>query len=152
MSEHAANVAHRAERWPGAVPVSRFPYLLGMAYLLGAIGNLAIAAMHTGDWAGLLDPSLGRYGDPKDHLTPIGPNSLWNPLTWLFGLAHTAALFVVPLAVVAVVAGAAYAFDPALRTDRPALRRLLVGTAIGVALLAVSLSPYGRQLQHWLLD
>jgi hypothetical protein len=70
MTEQAgdAEPLSRAGRLPGARLEFAFQYLLGAVYLLGAGGNLLTAAIRTGDYAGLLDPRLERFGDPKDSL------------------------------------------------------------------------------------
>jgi hypothetical protein len=151
----------RAGRLPGARLVFAFQYLLGAVYLLGAGGVLLTAGVRTGDYAGMLDPRLGRFGDPKDLLPLVGPDSPWNPLAWVFGLSYSGSLFITPLAVFAVIAGLAYLSGIGLRSylsvtslrgHGRVFRHLAVGTAICLALAVFTVTPYGWQLQTWLLD
>ncbi|GIJ48403.1 hypothetical protein Val02_52890 [Virgisporangium aliadipatigenens] len=121
--------------------------------LIGGFGVLLSAAARTGDWAGLADPGLERYGDPKAYVPPVGPSSLLNPLTWVFGLSMVGTmLFGLPLAVLGALVGLP-ALKPTLRTgDRRASIRLVAGTVGCAAVAVLLLSPYGGQLQTWLLD
>ncbi|GAB3801594.1 hypothetical protein [Micromonospora zhanjiangensis] len=128
-----------------------FQYLLGVVYLIGGVGTLLIAAIRTGDWAGLLDPGLERFGDPKDVIA-IGPDTVWNPILWIFGLSRVGAMLITPLAFAAVLLGLPCLADRAVRADRRTWRLLLIGTVICVVLAAVPSTPYGDQLQTWLLD
>lgn len=137
---------------PGAVIVMAAQHLIVMAYLLGAGGVLVTAAAKTGNWAGLANPGLEQFGDPKDYIPPIGPDSLLNPLSWIFGLARVASFFISPLALTGGVAGSAYLVRID-RLNRPwASTWLLVGTLVCFALVVFALTPYGMALQHWLVD
>lgn len=137
---------------PGARIVMSFQYLLVTAYLFGAVGLMLTAAARTGNYQGLLSPGLERFGDPKAYIPPVGPDSVWNPLTWVFGLSRVVCLFMGPLAFIAGLAGLVYL----LRLDGRAHRRTFVwlatGTAVCAALVAFTKIPYGAQLQNWLLD
>ncbi|MEU3454204.1 hypothetical protein ABZ671_11450 [Micromonospora sp. NPDC006766] len=44
--------------------------------------------------------------DPKDSLPPVGPDSPWNPLLWLFEIGRVVAMFVYPVAFVVLLLGA----------------------------------------------
>jgi hypothetical protein len=127
-------------------------FLLAAAYLLGAGGILLTAAVRTGHYEGLLSPGLELFDDPKVWIPPFGPDSGWNPLTWIFGLARAVSLFIVPLATSAGLVGLVCLFRTDARRQRRTFTSLLVGTAVCVALVAFTLTPYGAQLQTWLLD
>jgi hypothetical protein len=82
-------------------------------------------------------------------------------LTWIFGLSHAGSLFVTPLAIFGVVAGLVHLASIGLRSRLSAtgprghgqlFRHLAIGTAICLALAAFSVTPYGWQLQTWLLE
>ncbi|HEX7744458.1 MAG TPA: hypothetical protein VF462_04250 [Micromonosporaceae bacterium] len=153
MSEDVnATSVTRGEPVPGTRLVLSVQCLLGAAYLLGAGGVLLTAAIRTGHYEGLLSPGLELFDDPKASIPPVGPDSGWNPLTWIFGLARAVALFIGPLAAVAGLAGLAYLSGTGVRGNRRAFVRLAVGTAVCVALVAFTLTPYGMRLQNWLLD
>jgi hypothetical protein len=125
--------------------------VLGM-YLIGGVGVLLTAAARTGDWSGLADPGLDRYDDPKEYIPPFGPDSMLNPLTWVVGFSRVGAMLGLPLAALGAAAGL-LALLPTLRgADRRAATRLAVGTVACVALGLFLLTPYGGQLQTWLLD
>ncbi|SDZ17562.1 hypothetical protein SAMN05444365_106161 [Micromonospora pattaloongensis] len=143
----------RVERAVGLRFASWAQHLVVIAYLLGAGVTLLTAAIGTGDYAGLLDPGLERYGDPKDWIPPLGPASAWNPLTWIFGVARAVALFIAPLAILGGLVGAAGLAQAArVRSRRPTVVRLAVGTVLCFALVAFTLTPYGASLHNWLLD
>lgn len=126
--------------------------LLLTAALVGSLGVLLAAASRVGDLPALLDPGLERLGDPKDSLPPLGPDSAWNPLLWVFELSRVVAMFVWPLATVAVLLGAVALVRTWRVGDRQTFRRLTVGTALWCATAVVALTPYGTQLHRWLLD
>ncbi|MEV1289549.1 hypothetical protein [Micromonospora sp. NPDC049679] len=123
-----------------------------IVFLLGAVVPLVTAAIGTGDYAGLLDPGLERFDDPKVWIPPVGPDSVWNPLTWAFGIARAAAIFIAPFAVLAVLFGLAYLPRPEVWAHRPAAERLAIWTLLCFALVVFTLTPYFAQLQNWLLD
>lgn len=153
MSEEVnATSATRAEVLPGTRIVMSVQYLLGAAYVLGAGGILLTAAMRTGDYEGLLSPSLEQFDDPKVWIPPVGPDSVWNPLTWIFGFARALSLFIGPLATIAGLVGLVYLLRTDVRRHRRTFTWLAVGTAACVALVAFTLTPYGIELQRWLLD
>jgi hypothetical protein len=82
-------------------------------------------------------------------MNPIGPDSAGNPLIWILGLSRTAAFFVRPIAVVAVLLGTS-ATVRARRTG--AAGRLGIITGAWLALGVLSFTPYGGALLSWLLD
>lgn len=123
--------------------------VLGM-YLLGGFGLLLTAAVETGDHAGLADPGLHRYSDPKDYIPPVGPDSLLNPLAWIFGISRVGAMLALPLAGLGLLAGLGV-IVPAWRGG-PRRVTVAAGTVCCAALLAMLLTPYGLHLQTWLLD
>ena len=126
--------------------------LLLAVYLVGSFGVLLVAALHTGDFPALLDPRLERLGDPKDSLPPAGPDSVWNPLVWVFGVSRVVAMFVYPLVFVALVLGVASLIHIWRTGDRKAFGWLVLSTGMWFALSALALTPYGTQLHGWLLD
>jgi hypothetical protein len=126
--------------------------VLAASYLLGAVGLLLAAAVGTGDFQGLLDPGVQRFGDPKDWIPPIGPDSVWNPLAWIFGLARTVSFFIGPLALVVGLIGLAYLVRTNPGSQRRSFVWLLLGTMGCVALVVIPLTPYGAQLGTWLVD
>jgi hypothetical protein len=120
--------------------------------LIGSFGILLLAMARSGDYLAFFHPGLERLGDPKDSMIPIGPDSVGNPLVWVFGLSRVAAFFVLPIAAVATVLGV-FALIPAWRgRDRRAVRRLGIVTGAWVALGVVFLTPYGMAMLTWLLD
>jgi hypothetical protein len=137
---------------PGTHIVMSVQYLLAAAYLLGAGGILLTAAMRTGNYEGLLSPGLEQFDDPKVWIPPFGPDSVWNPLAWIFGLARAVSLFIVPLAAIAGLVGLVCLFRTDARGQRRTFTSLLVGTVACLALVAFTATPYGAQLQNWLLD
>ncbi len=67
----------------GARVVFTIQLALLIVYLIGSFGLLLSAMNRTGDYAAFLHPGLERLGDPKDAMTPIGPDSTRNPLLWM---------------------------------------------------------------------
>ncbi|SCF29950.1 hypothetical protein GA0070618_4987 [Micromonospora echinospora] len=129
-----------------------FQYATVAVFLLGAAYPLLAAAAGTGDWAGLADPSLERYGDPKEWALPPGPETFWNPLLWIFAFSRVTVMLsaITLLGLVGVAAGV-------VRLARRGAGRgrfvaLLVGTLLCAAVTVVMLTPYGAQLRTWLLD
>ncbi|WP_320066817.1 hypothetical protein [Micromonospora sp. RTGN7] len=120
--------------------------------MIGSFGVLLAAVWRTGDLAAVLDPGLERLGDPKDSLPPAGPDSLWNPLLWVFEISRVAAMYVYPLVIAALVVGVPSLIRTWRIGDRRTFARLAVHTGSWLALGALALSPYGTQLHHWLLD
>ena len=116
------------------------------ACLTGSIGIVALAVVRTGDGGGLLDPQLTRLGDPKDSFPSFAP------LAYLVDICRLAAWSVLPLAVAALLAGVAALIRTRVAGDRPMFLRVCVTTAVWILVAAVALSPYGRQLNTWLLD
>ncbi|NGM13389.1 hypothetical protein [Verrucosispora sioxanthis] len=120
--------------------------------LIGSLGVLLTAALRVDDLPALLSPGVERLGDPKDSLPPVGPDSAWNPLLWAFELSRVVAMFVHPLAAMALLLGLVSLVRTRLIGDRPTFRWLAIGTALWCATAVLSLTPYGMQLHHWLLD
>ncbi|OKI64029.1 hypothetical protein [Micromonospora sp. CB01531] len=141
-----------AERPAGTRAILALHGLLAAGYLLGAGITALVAAVRSGHYEGLLSPGLDQFDDPKVYLPPVGPDSLWNPLTWIFSLTHLIAIFIRPLAAVAGLLGLLHLLRAGVRGHRRAAGWLAVGTAVSFALLAISLTPYGSQMQAWLLD
>ncbi|MEV0328182.1 hypothetical protein AB0H63_17295 [Micromonospora echinospora] len=129
-----------------------FQYATVAVFLLGAAYPLLAAAAGTGDWAGLADPSLERYGDPKEWALPLGPEAPWNPLLWIFAISRLVVMLsgITLLGLVGVVAGVARLAGRG--TGRGRFVALLVGTLLCAAVTVVTLTPYGAQLRTWLLD
>ncbi|GIJ09500.1 hypothetical protein ACFFMR_20915 [Micromonospora andamanensis] len=122
------------------------------AALVGSFGVLLAAALRAGDPRALRDPRLERLGDPKDSLPPVGPDSAWNPLLWVFELSRVVAMLVPLVAAVAVLLGLVSLGRTWRVGDRSAFRWLAVGTALWCVTALLALTPYGTQLHHWLLD
>ncbi|MEU6073833.1 hypothetical protein [Micromonospora sp. NPDC047074] len=135
----------------GRVVVSAHLLLLVM-YLIGSFGVLLVAALRVRDLPAVLDPRVDRLGDPKDSLPPVGPDSAWNPLLWVFELGRVLAMFVYPLAFVTMVLGVATLIRAWRVGDRKAFGWLVVSTGVWSALAALAPTPYGTQLHVWLLD
>lgn len=127
-------------------------YVVVAAYLIGAGGLLLTAAVRTGDYVGLLDPGLERFGDPKDFIPPVGPPALWNPLTWVFGILRVFSWFIGEFAFLAALLGLVQLARADVRANPSALYRLLLGTLVCGALVAISFTGYGARLHSWLLD
>lgn len=126
--------------------------LLLAVCLVGSFGVLLVAALHTDDLPAVLDPGLERLGDPKDSLPPAGPDSLWNPLVWVFEISRVVAMFVYPVAFVALVLGVPSLVRTWRIGDRQGFGWLVIGTGMWLALAVLALTPYGTQLHGWLLD
>ncbi|MEV0457541.1 hypothetical protein [Catellatospora methionotrophica] len=131
-----------------------FQYAIVAAFLLGAVSLLLAAAAGTGDWAGLADPGLERYGDPKDWNPPIGPDSVWNPLAWLVEICRWIVMtsLIVVLGFIAALIGFVQYAGQRDSLSRGAKANLLTGTVLCVATALLMLTPYGSQLRNWLLD
>ncbi|MGC4766124.1 hypothetical protein ACLQ20_25055 [Micromonospora sp. DT46] len=140
-----------ATSFGGRIVVAAQLLLLTMS-LIGSFGVLLVAALHVRDLPAVLDPRVDRLGDPKDSLPPVGPDSAWNPLLWVFELARVLAMFVYPLAFVTLVLGVAALIRTWRVGDRQAFGWLVVSTGVWFALAALALTPYGTQLHGWLLD
>jgi hypothetical protein len=123
-----------------------------IAYAIGSFGILILAAVHAGDAGAILHPGLERLGDPKDALPGIGPDSLWNPLVWIFGICRLIAWAVHPLGIAMLLIGGTALLHTWRRGDRRALAGIAVLTAIWLALFLLAMSPYGGDLLRWLLD
>ncbi|MFG3603762.1 hypothetical protein [Micromonospora chersina] len=126
--------------------------LLLALLLIGSFGVLLAAALRTGNLSAVLDPGLERLGDPKDSLPPAGPDSPWNPLLWLFEIGRVVAIFVYPVAFVALLLGAVALVRTRWVGGRKVFRWLAIGTGLWLALTALALTPYGTQLHVWLTD
>jgi hypothetical protein len=70
MHAHPEDAA-RARR--SARTVAGLQWTIIVCYLFGAMMPLLTAAIDTGDYAGMADPGLDRYGDPMERLPSIGP-------------------------------------------------------------------------------
>ncbi|SCL28267.1 hypothetical protein GA0074694_5061 [Micromonospora inyonensis] len=130
-----------------------FQYATVTIFLLGALYPLLAAAAGTGDWAGLADPGLSRYGDPKEWDPLLGGlEESWNPLLWIFGISRLVVMVsgITLLGVVGVVAGVVRLVGGGVGRGR--FVALLVGTLLCAAVTVVMLTPYGAQLRTWLLD
>lgn len=153
MTGQGTDVAEPAAQTPlGATVVWSLQYVLGAAYLIGAGGLLLTAAVRTGDYVGLLDPGLERFGDPKDFIPPVGPPTLWNPLTWVFGLLRVFSWFIGEFAFLAALLGLGQLARADVRAHPRVFHRLLIGTLVSAALVALSFTGYGARLHTWLLD
>ncbi|BCY12605.1 hypothetical protein [Actinoplanes sp. L3-i22] len=142
VREEAPAAAGRAVFWTlGAVLI---------AYLIGSFGILILSAIQAGDAGAILHPGLERLGDPKDALP--GPDAVWNPLVWVFGICRLIAWFVSPLGIAMLLIGAATLPHTWRRGDRRAFAGIAVLTAIWLALVLLAASPYGHDLLRWLLD
>jgi hypothetical protein len=135
---------------------------------IGSIGLLLSAAARAGDLGAIFHPGLDRLGDPKDSMSPIGPDSASNPLVWIFGLSRVAAFFVRPIALLATAAGIVALIPAWLTRNRASAkptganpagvrsRRAIVwlGSITGawMVVAAISFTPYGAALLGWLLD
>ncbi len=131
-----------------------FQGTLVVAFLIGAVLPLLSAAIGTGDLAGMADPGLERYGDPKDRMPVPGPDSVYNPLWWIVAACYLTVLTgaVIPLGSLAAAVGV----YPLARHRRDLSRRartwLVAGTLASAAIALLLLTPYGAQLRLWLLD
>jgi hypothetical protein len=140
----AAPASVRAVRWVQTV--------LLVACLVGSFGLLLSAMTRTGDYAAFFHPGVERLGDPKDAMTPLGPDTPGNPLLWIFGLGRIVAFFVRPLATAMSVLGIAFLVPAWRARDGRAVRTLAAGTGAWLALGLLAFTPYGAQLLGWLLD
>jgi hypothetical protein len=116
------------------------------ACAIGSLGIVTLAVIRTRDAGGFLDPQLTRLGDPKASFPAFAP------LAWLVDLCRVAAWSVVPLAALTLPAGLVAVIRTRRAGDRAMLVRVAVVTAAWILVVAVALSPYGRQLNTWLLD
>jgi hypothetical protein len=121
-----------------------------IVFLLGAVVPLLTAAITTGDYAGLLDPRLERFGDPKDAVAVLG--GAWNPLKWVSQVAVAVSAYIALPALLAGGMGLMYLPRPDVRVHRRTFIVLAIGTALCFLLVALMLTPYGARLQNWLLD
>ncbi|GIF30025.1 hypothetical protein MB27_07930 [Actinoplanes utahensis] len=133
-------------RHPGRALTVVLPVLLAIQ-LIGMFAALLTAAVETGDYAGILDPTLERFGDPKDSIPPIGPAALWNPLLWIFGIPHSLVVLIPPLPFLGVLLGVLSLAAAGGRSVRAAL-----WTAVFVGLTVLTYSSYGDVLHAWLID
>jgi hypothetical protein len=123
-------------------------WVMLVAYLLGSFGVLLLAVVQTGDAGALLDPRLERLGDPKDSM----PDSVWNPLAWVFGVSRLVAMLVFLAAPAALLLGLLAIARSHWAGDRKVFRWSLALTAAWIVVLIVALTPYGQQMNTWLLD
>jgi hypothetical protein len=137
---------------PGARAVFTIQLTLLTIALVGSFGLLLSAAARTGDFAAVFHPGVERLGDPKDSMTPIGPDATGNPILWIFGLSRVVAFFVRPLALAATVLGIAFLVPAGRARNRRAVRLLAIGTGAWFVAGLVALTPYGADLLGWLLD
>ncbi|MEV4417661.1 hypothetical protein [Catellatospora sp. NPDC049609] len=144
-TQTAPSVARR-----GALVVIGFQYAFVVLFAFGALVPLLAAAVATGDYAGLADPGLERYGDPKDHL----PGSAWNPLLWIVVIGYVMVLYgvAVPLGLLTAAAGAIHVAARWRDVSRGVRAWELTGTVLAAAVAVLMLTPYGVQLRYWLLD
>jgi hypothetical protein len=140
LAERRDTVGGRVALW--------FQTGLLVAYLVGGFGVLILAVVRSGDAGALLDPGLERLGDPKDSM----PQSVWDPLAWLLGICRLVAMLAFPTAAAALMLGVAAVSGARRAGDRKVFRWSLAVTAAWIVLLIVALSPYGRQMDIWLLD
>jgi hypothetical protein len=137
---------------PGRRPVVTIQLAVLVVVLIGSFGILVAAMARNGDYLAFFHPGNERLGDPKDSMVPIGPDSVVNPLVWVFGLSRVAAFFVRPIAALAAVGGGLFLIPAWRRRDRRAVRQIGILTAAWVALGVISFTPYGAALLTWLLD
>ncbi|GIF04134.1 hypothetical protein [Actinoplanes siamensis] len=141
---------HRAPAAGRAVVWTQFALLV--AYLIGSFGVLILAAVRSGDPAAILHPGLERLGDPKESLPGLGPDSVANPLVWIFGVCRLIAWFVYPLGIAMLLFGVVTLVPSWRRGDRRTFARLAVLTTVWLVLILLAVSPYGQDLMGWLLD
>jgi hypothetical protein len=139
-------------RSAGARVVFTLQLALLVFYLIGSFGLVLSAMNRTGDYAAFFHPGVERLGDPKDALTPIGPDSTSNPLFWVFGLSQVLGIFVRPLALVLTVLGATFLATSRRAADRRTVHRVAAATAAWLGIGVLSFIPYGASLLTWLLD
>lgn len=144
--EEQGRPAAWADRHPGRALTIVLSVLLAIQ-LIGMFGALLIAAVKTGDYAGILDPTLERFGDPKDSLPIIGPAEVWNPLLWILGLPHTFVALIPPLPLLGVLLGVLSLAAAGMRSVRAAL-----WVAVFVGLTVLTYSSFGSALHLWLID
>lgn len=119
--------------------------------LVGSFGLLLSAMNRTGSYAAF-HPGVERLGDPRDALTPIGPDSTGNLLFWIFGLSQVLAIFVRPLALVLTVLGTTFLAKAWRTGNRRAVHEVAADTAAWLGIGALALTQYGASLLTWLLD
>ena len=100
----------------------------------------------------MLDPGLERLGDPKYSFSPVGPDSLWNPLVWVFGISRLVAMFVYPFVAVTLTLGIVSLIRTWRIGDRKTFARLVVSTGLWLVPAVLAQTPYGMDLHRWLLD
>lgn len=137
---------------PGARVTLSAQLIFLVAYLFGSFGILLAAALHQDDLAVVFDPRLERLGDPKDSPPVIGPDSVWNPLAWVFGIARIVAFMIYPLAVLMLPLGVLGPLRTRYLGDRKTFHLITVTTTIWLALAVLAVTPYGGHLLTWLLD
>ncbi|KUL29999.1 hypothetical protein [Actinoplanes awajinensis] len=123
-----------------------------IAYLTGSFVVLILAAARADDLGAILHPGLERLGDPKDSLPGVGPDSLVNPLVWIFAGCRLIAWLIYPIGIAMLLLGAATLAHTWRSGDRRTFLRLAVLTVIWLILIALAASPYGNDLLRWLLD
>lgn len=131
-----------------------FGFTVVAVYLLGGVSLLLAAAIGTGDYAGLTDPHVERYGDPKDWNPPLGPDSMLNPLVWLVEYCRFLIMtgLVMLLGFASAAAGAMQLVRHGAGLGRGRFAALLVSTVLAASVAVVNLTPLGAQLRMWLLD
>jgi hypothetical protein len=136
----------------GARAVCTVQVVLLVVYLVGSFGILLAAMARTGDYGAFWHPGVERLGDPKDSMSPLGPDSTGNPFVWIFGLSRVVAFFGRVLAPVLTLLGLAFLVPAWLARDRRAVRLVAVSTGAWLAFAVLSFTPYGSDLLGWLLD
>ena len=137
----------------GARVVFTLQLALLVGCLIGSLGLLLSAMNRTGDYAAFFHPGVDRLGDPKDAMTPIGPESMGNPLLWIFGVSRVVAFFVRPLALALTALGIAFLATCWRAGNGRAVHVVaVISTAAWLAVGALALTPYGAGLLGWLLD
>ncbi|WP_145830885.1 hypothetical protein [Actinoplanes teichomyceticus] len=122
------------------------------AYAIGSFGVLILAAVRVGDAGAVLHPGPERLGDPQESLPGLGPDSLANPLVWIFGVCRLVAWLVHPLSFAMLLFGAVTLAHAWRAGDRRVAARLAVFSGLWLGLLLLAATPYGAGLQRWLLN